>query len=296
MNMHKILERLILSFILLNAILLIINVGQNINRYCLSNQRIEAIKGILSKEGIDVDTELPRVYTPKRKYFAEFKDYTLANKEQMVKYIFGNSMNNVKVSIPNASADSSNAERIYTKDSEKVSFEGREIIYENSSVDKTDAAISIEYVKGLCRDFINRIGKSRDYNNAHIEYEKQGEKYEVIYYPSIKGLPIFSTYIKFEVYADGIRSARMYFVNIDSKDSSSASKEICPIDLVLFKIGDYVEKNEKLHITNVQLGYGSSTAYETSLLGEEIIPVYKITIEGLDSDIFVNAYTNELVE
>lgn len=296
MNVNKILGRLILSFLLLNIVLLIINSMQNLNKYRLSNERIETIKGILSDNHIYIDSELPKVHTPKHKYFTEFKDYTLANKEEMVKCIFGNNMSDVKVSIPSAGNNFQNSERIYTRGNEKISFEGRKIIYENNSINKSQDVVSAEYVRGLCREFIKRIGKSKDYDNAYIEYHSADNEYKMIYYPTIKGLPVFTTYIQFEICAQGIRRVEMYFVDIDKKNNLSVNKEICPVDLVLFKIGDYIDSKKDIHITDVRLGYGSSSTSGNSFLGQEIIPVYKITIEGLDLPVFVNAYTNERVE
>ena len=51
-----------------------------------------------------------------------------------------------------------------------------------------------------------------------------------------------------------------------------------------------------MYITDVTLGYKVIDERNILLLGAQLIPVYKIQIKGLNTPIYVNAYTNKRIE
>ena len=116
------------------------------------------------------------------------------------------------------------------------------------------------------------------------------------FYAKYEKLPIFDIYISFEIVDDEIQTATMNLGQISQLEENKNKKEIYPIDLILFGIDDELNIEKPIYITDITLGYKAVEERNISLLGAQIIPVYKIYIKGLNSPIYVNAYTNQRIE
>ena len=108
----------------------------------------------------------------------------------------------------------------------------------------------------------------------------------------LEDLPVMDSSLEFYVNSEGVMNAKMCLADIQVE--SSAKKDIYAADLVLFGIEDYMIENGYSEIEKVTLCY-KQEENEENVLGQKIIPAYKIEIKGLEAPLFVNAYTNKLL-
>lgn len=296
MNGKKILVRLNCLFLAINIILLILNLLVKSSEYKISSQRLENISQVLEKEGISISCDLPIEYSPKRNAVLSFTESNM--KYTLEKNFFGNNMASVKHSVGESKVEAySDGKMQYcTFNNEVLGFGGNYIYYENKNVTDEGKTISNEAAKKLCDALIDRIyvGKKETFE---IQYFMKDGHVEVLYHQLFDGIPVLDTSMKFQVCDNGVMSAEFYVGDITV--SATEKKDIYPVDLVLFGIKDQIKddakEQSKLVIKEVSLAY-TTLSNEDERWGQEIVPVYKIIIEGLENQVFVNAYTNEIIK
>lgn len=295
MNGRKILNELIAIFIFLNVALFTFNVIKTVANYRLSEARINNVIYALEQKQIYLETKLPRNFGPKEQ--ATLSDLlgssTTVERYDLVSALFGAKNGNITVS-----KDSNEPDVIIHKfQDEALEFSRNTITYTNSSVpDKGTQKISIQNAKKVCKAFIKRLNYSKVFENADIQYSEVENCLEMTFFERHKGLPVFDTYITFEIVDGQIKKATMKLGKISKLEGEVGKKTIYPIDLVLFGIDDDLEVEKPIYITNITLGYKTINQKNIALLGAQLIPVYKIEFKGLNNPIYVNAYTNKRIE
>ncbi len=78
------------------------------------------------------------------------------------------------------------------------------------------------------------------------------------------------------------------------KQENNDRSDIYAVTQVLFKLSEDLDSSEITTINEIMLGYAREQVKNAYFVKEKAIPMYKITIEGLNTPLFVNAYTNEL--
>ena len=116
------------------------------------------------------------------------------------------------------------------------------------------------------------------------------EYWKITYYPLLEDLPVMDSYLEFYVSSEGVMNAKMYLADIQLE--SEIKKDIYAVDLALFGIEETVLENGYSEIEKVTLCY-KQEENEENVLGQKIIPTYKIEVKGLEEPLFVNAYTNK---
>lgn len=303
MNGRRILTTLIRGFVVLNIALLILNGIKFFSAYRLSAERVEDIIAILNEQGIQVECELPRVYIPRMEAILTLQtgaNTSTTNRYDIAKTIFGKSMSNVVITNATIGGEyNQRTARTYSRDGESLIFDQEEIVYLNENEIKAKEQMTVKKAKQLCQQFIDQIKYKDLFKDAYVQVKDKGEYTSLIYYPKFDGIPVFSNYIKFELVNNKIYMAKIRVGYIES--TNKIRENIYPIDLVLFGIKDELEKrdvnmDETVYITDITLGYESIDVRNATIFGEQLIPVYKIIIKGLDLPILVNAYTNIGIE
>lgn len=296
MNAKKILSKLIVIFVVLNIVLMAINGMRMINSYTLSRERVKNIKAVLEERGIVLETSLPLIFTPKTKAALNIDSATAELREQMVKELFGENQKEVAITNLMGTSEQGETIRTYTKGKESIAFERDQIIYTNGEALEGEGMLSVKEAKAKCSAFIAGFKYTRSFKKAYIECVQNEEGMTLTYYPRFEGIPVFSSYIQFEMGPGGIKKAIMHIGTIGALNSDQVKQAIYPIDMVLFGIEDELALQKPITITAITLGYHSVSATSLNLLGEKLVPAYKIQIEGLREPLFVNAYTNTRIE
>ena len=293
MNGKKVLNRLINLFIVINIVLLIINCVSKRNEYILSQERISNIIKLLGQSGIEVKAELIRDYSPKSAADLVFIGDSVAVRNHVVKKFFGNDFKDVKRSTATSSKTQGRSVFYYTLGEETLAFDHDELIYENEGIGMDETRPELETAKSMCNQLISRM----DFGQQDLTYRITEEAYDtywkLTYYPVIEEMPLLDSYMEFIVGSSGVITASMYLADVEVQNNSK--QNIYAIDLVLFEIEDYMIEHGYTTIEEITLCY-KREKNEENVLGQQIIPAYKIKMSGLDDAIFVNAYTNQILE
>lgn len=294
MNGRKILNRLIIIFIAINVILFVFLSVRRLIQYQLPKERMDNIIAVLADKNITFKCELPRDFEPKSSATLTYTGDSVAARNDLVSALFGSSPSKILRSTGSREEDPSSKIYYFTKEKEQLSFNQQQIVYVNSNVDVLTPKPSPLEAKRMAETFIKRLKLGQMYSSSYVEVREEEHCIDLIYFPVFNNIPIFDLPIEMKVYQEGIGSATLYLGEINQiKDSKG---RITPIDLVLFGIEAYIPEKNHMVIEDITLGYKKIQKKGSNLWGEQIIPVYKIVIEGLENPIFVNAYTNEIVK
>lgn len=300
MNVGKVLNRLIQVFLVFNILLLIANGIKITTSYVLSEERIANITSILKERNIQIDVVLPKKFMPKLKGAVFVEEMSLQLREQIVKALISPKLEEIVVSTDN-NTYGKKSNRVYTKDGITLTFAGENIAYSNTNIagyEPVDQSVA----KKMCKSFMNQLALSNIFDHAYIQDVSTPSETKLIYYPKFENIPVFDSYIEFTVTKNGIARANMHMAYIKGIQSIETKYTIYPIDSVLFSLGDHIDLDKHIdlkntvRITDIVLGYHSVNTEGMDILQHEIIPTYKIIIEGLNKPVFVNAYTNKEVK
>lgn len=293
MNGKKIFDGLIKLFLILNVILWGVNYVSQRNEYNLSEERISQITQLLESKGITLSMEPDRNFSPKSTADLQYLGEDIALREEIVKYFFGNKLASVKRFKQESTTYPGEEMRLYALEDETLIFDKYALHYENASNEGTRTKPSIEQAKKMCHQLLKRMNYGHKKMDYEIEVVEADESLILTYFPKLEGIPILDAYRRFEVYEEGVARATLYLGEIEV--TSEEGKTIYPIDLMLFGIEETLGERGVTEITNIKLVYKRSKS-EDSIWGQQIIPVYKIEAKGLEEALFVNAYTNELLD
>lgn len=296
MNTKKVLNRLLQMFLAINILLFGINFIKSTTSYFLSQDRLKDITVILQERGITVDVELPRVFTPKLQGSMIIPENTSERREEVVRALLGPRMDEAAISTQNTQLSHQVASRIYTLNNVAITFNREDILYSNDNLSEDKKPENIRAAKQSCKTFISAIGLDETLKNPYIKIVESEEAMVLVYYPRFEGVPVFDSYIAFTVKDRGIARAAVHVAKVEPLKGASEKKNIYPIDMVLFGIEDYLDVQKPVRITDIVLGYCSLGTDGMDILEEEIVPAYKITVDGLDEPLFVNAYTNKEIK
>ena len=293
MNGKKVLDGLIKLFVILNLALFIFNYTSKKSEYLLSEERVEHITQLLKQEGISIDTELIRDFSPKKSADLQYIGDGISIRDEIVKNFFNKDLASVKRFRKESEVNVGEEVRYYSLNNETLIFDKYALIYKNESNESNNAKPTIDQAKKMCMSFLKRIG----YGNTSADYEVEVLEHEhyltLTYFPKLEGIPILDEYMVFDVYQSGVANGMMYLGKIEV--TSEKGKAIYPIDLVLFGLEEYMLENQYTNISEVTLVYKRAKS-EDNVWRQQIIPVYKIKFDGLEEALFVNAYSNEILD
>lgn len=293
MNAKKILNQLIRVFAAINVVLFIGNFMCRGNEYLLSQERITHITKLFERDGISITTELSRDFVPKYTANLVFLGSSVAVRDKVTKRFFDGEISKVKRSTERGNNQVNGKKLCYTLGDERLAFDGNELIYTNAAAGKKVGKLKEEQAKNLCKKLLSRISKNKVNENYNVHIIEEEDYLKVIYYPTLEGVPILDSYMTFDVYSDGVASANMFLAQVEIQGEEK--KDIYSVDLVLFGMEDYFLENNYLQINKVSLCY-KFAGDEENILGQQIIPVYKIEVDGLEEPLFVNAYSNKVLK
>lgn len=283
-------------FIVINMLLLIGNVVKTLQLYRLTDERTENILQVLERQKITIGCELPTYYFPKKQGMLGVETDTTALRDNTLRAMFGETMAGVLISTqPNEDRYFANT-RVYTKGSESLAFNEQAMVYINDAVDSNKSQVNLKEAHQLGKQFIKRLKYQKLFRNAYLEEKIGANSIEITYYPKFEGVPVFSSYVRLTITHGSVERAELRVREVSSLDTKGVRQTVYPIDQILFGIADLVEIEAPFTIESITMGYKSIDASSITIFGEQIVPVYKIGIKGLEVPIFVNAYTNMRIE
>jgi hypothetical protein len=282
-------------FLAINILLFAVNFIKSTTSYFLSSDRLEDIARILEDREITVDVDLPRVFTPKLQASMIIPENTSERREEVVRALLG-SLDQAAISTQNNQSGLQEVSRTYTLNNISITFNRDDILYSNDNLAKDERPDHLRAAKDSCKKFIAAMGLSETLKNPYIKVIEDEEAMTLTYYTKFEGIPVFDSFIAFTVKDTGVAKAAVHVAKVEPLKATSVKKNIYPIDMVLFGIEDYFESQQPIRITDIVLGYCSLDTDGMDILEEEIVPAYKITIDGLEEPLFVNAYTNKEIK
>lgn len=289
MNLQKALRLTIGLFVLANLLLGVANYRKYIEVYQLSPTRQTYIENILAEKNIALVAKLPRYFFPMGSLSLEPFELTATLRDSLVEQILGKDQP-ITITKTKANKVYGKAGRIYTKDKESLSFYDNYVVYENKGIEPQPSVISEQEALKIAKQFMNAFKIEEKFKNTKISYKVESYGATLTYYEVYKGLPIFDSHVKISMTGDKVFSAT--FQGVSQIKEKTVKKEIYPIDLVLFGISDRLSEIENVTITDITLGFGMQNKEGVYFVKEEALPMYKIEATGLNTPLFVNAYTN----
>ncbi len=299
LNGKKVLDRLIILFIVINLILGTVNIVSSRRRYVISNDRVDNLYTVLKKDKVVVESELPLDFKPRPSVNVVYEISTPSMRDAIIRTIFKDSSSPILRSTEKSEEYQGITKYQFKSGDEKISFEKHNVEYINDDVDKTAEGIDEELANKYMYKFIKRMGIQDLYKESYIEYEEMDNYISIKYYPVIDGICLDDIYITMDVYKDGISAAKFPLTRIEYIESSY--REVIPVDRVLFGIDKYINSIPgvflpEIFIENIRIVYKKQNPESFNLWGEKNIPMYKLNINGLEEPIFVNACTNEYIK
>ena len=299
MNGKKVLNRLILLFVVLNLILATFNVIASSRRYVVDGERLQNLYAVLEQQNVDIESNLSIDFEPRPTINIIYEINTNNIRDGIVRSIFEDNISEVLRSTEKSQNYKGFERYQFEYGGEKLSFEKYDVEYTNQNVDKTLEGVNKDIAKRHIEIFVKKIGIEDLYKNMYIEYEEANNYIKAKCYPVIESTVMDDIYISVEVYKDGISQAHFPVVRVETVENSY--RDITPIDRVLFGIDAYINNMlgiqlDNIVIKDVKLVYKKQNPESYNLWGEKNIPMYKMNIGDLEKPIFVNAYTNEYVK
>lgn len=294
MNWNKALNVLILIFIGVNVILAGANYEKNISIYKLSPKRIENVVKVFNEENITINAMLPTDFRPCKSLWTEPFQMTSEIRDQIVGSFFGKDKDRVMISQIASNMAYEKMKRVYKLDTKSLMFGENNLFYQDESIALKEGNLSKSEAEKMAKSFLRQIGQDKKFKNAKSEYRSESYGAVVTYYEVYEGIPLFDSFAVFQITPEGV--ATFYEQNVKVVESSSEVTPLYPIDKVLYGLQDEEVFGETVTIEDISLGYGMENSEGMHILKEEAVPMYKIVLSGLDEPIFVNAYTNVVVD
>lgn len=292
MNGKRILKKLIGLFLIINVILFMFNYANTSTTYTLTKGRVDNIKAVLADRGIAISAQLPRNFSPKSSANLSFMDN--AFRYTIEKNFFGNNLASVKHSVGTSESGHGHGKVQYSVlEDEVLAFTGKNLLYTNKQIKAWDKKPNLKEAKAFCQKLIKRIDPKLNVDDYKLQIEERENYWLLTYYLVFEGIPVLDSYMTFRVCEDGVASGEVHLATLEI--TSEEKKDIYPIDLVLFNLPDYIEGQDNLEISDIELVY-KRNSNSNNMWGQNIVPAYKIQIKGLEEALFVNAYNNQILK
>lgn len=294
MRWDRALNLLIIIFLCINLALAWINYESLVVTYQVTDERIDTITSILKKNNIEVDTKLPKVFSPKSSIWIEPIEITSNMRDQVVTKVLGEDRTQITITKDAYDAKYGRNALVYNKGEEELKFYKERILYHNKGLENEVSTLNQKEALKIAKDFVERFKLENHFDNVKIESRSGSYGWDVTYYEVYKGLPVFDSFVKMRVSDAGVLSAELRCLVIT--DKVGQLKPLYPVDEVLFGLPEIDLDQTDYVVESVELGYRLDHTEGMHILAEEAVPMYKIQMRGLITPIFVNAYTNTYEE
>ncbi|OOB77164.1 MAG: hypothetical protein BEN18_11260 [Epulopiscium sp. Nuni2H_MBin001] len=291
MDDSKALNWLLVIFIVLNISLGVGNYQKYITAYRLSDESVEQIIAFLKAGNIEVSDELPREYGAINTINIIPVNITLDLREYLVDSFFGPERLGVTITEILEDTAYDNKLRVYKRNNMSLTFSTYQILFKDESIEINSQVSEREALK-YAEAFYKLHGYNKLGKKVKIDYKKESYGASVTYYELYNNLPIFDSYLCMQITQDGVFSSLMQFSEV--KEENNNRNEIYAVNQVLFKLHQIIEPTGITTITDIVFGYAREQIGNVFFFKEEAVPTYRITLEGVNTPLYVNAYTNEL--
>lgn len=293
MNWDKAMNLLIIMFISINLYLGLGNYNKYVLSYRLDTNQVDTVKALLEEDAIYIQGDLPLSYKPMGTVWLKPMMIDNSLRDRIIKAILSEDLAQVIIRKDKEVDGQSTEHLVYTYDNKELKFAGNQVNYSDQNVSQEAVVGEKKQLLATANDFVTRLDLSENYKNKIINYKIESYGAEVTYYEVYKGFPLFDSYVKMKITPEGVAQAELKLTKQEERVMNTQS--IIPINRILFELSEVIDAVEAVNILNIELGYGIQERKRMHFLEEELIPMYKIEISGLNESLFVNAYTSELI-
>jgi hypothetical protein len=274
-------KNLIIIFLsVLNMLLLALVIRDRLSYYVTADQE-RAIRGLLSRNGISMYSEMLRDFTPKKELSMAAYNYDMSS---LSSAFFGDRTVTQTV-VYNRT--------IYMAGDAMLTLQSGSLSYTNAT--GTGALeLTRESAAAACSEFIKKMGP--DFTGFRLDRTKASDlNMRLEYRDTYKKELVYSNYIIFELNETGIIRIDLIY-NKTKGYSSQPPREICPADEALFAFlqrvsetagagsyaGLFINKMDMVYLQE-EMGSDANAVYTAS-------PYYRIYVDDVDEPYLVNAY------
>jgi len=292
MNWNRILDTMLIIFIVLNILIFGYSKLSTQNQYVLSYERESLLKEIMYDEGITMYNFYPS-YEPMASLIVQVPDY---DREAIITRIFDGMdyVSDRELTIERVIYDAysyNNQTLVFYSGNYAglIDYKGPSPLYQVKAFEENSVTI---LAKEFADDLIGSIAPLEVYN---VYYDEELEQYHVLLNQVDDEILMLCDYVEVVISEDGIVSARASVYPIVSR--SGEKKELYPIDEVLYKWMDTIDvaSNELARIKSIDIGYHIGLDELNKDASIEAVPYYQIIMQ--DGTMYdISAYTNQLIK
>lgn len=284
MNWNRVLNVLILIFLLLNVVLFVLKQKTDVEKYTLSSEREQQLRDILTTEkNIAVYDYLPAFYPKSR-----LELQTPQVDQEKIKEMFFEG--DVKISMTE-----NNAEKYYDGQQEIYFYKGDNkgvVFYKGTNKNYVPKNSSENAIIETAKKFANDIFLGKAKMVLTHTHTVDGE-YIFLFNEQYRKQTLFCNYVTIRIDKNGVKEAQA--LRYKPLDFLTSSLNIVAVDEALYNLMFSLNNsnNELLKITDIDLGYDLDIDDNVNAVIFEAIPYYRVKMVN-GEDYFINAYTNKI--
>ncbi len=271
----------ILLLVVLNAflgVLLYLNGG----RYRLTGEQIKTVQGMLSQNGMTLNTNVIKTFRP-------LPTLTLS------RYTY-----DTDIVIPALFDDSANVKRtteynrtIFRNDNERLTIQNEMLSYEkNITPTQPQKPVTRSAALAACTKKIKQLGK--DFAEFKLDYVHESNNLFVMYFLEAYGRnTIYSNYMRVVV-IDGAVS-RMDIMRFTPESIGDKRIPVCSAAEALFSFAQYTRNTSPVVIDRIDLVYYLEDMYPKDNISIKATPFYRIYTSLNSTPYLINAFTNTVI-
>lgn len=289
MQIQKMLNVLILIFLVINVGLFFYLRQAEESEYTLTNARIEQVKNILEDRGIILSTDIPTAFYPMARLIIEQPEHLekeletrFFGDEASVRYSDGEN----RVTGP---SDNGGILKFLTGDED-----GRIIYINETPVYTVGDFGSIIELRNTANGFVKDLTlDSGDYEITDERLNEEKSFYFFYFNESYEDALLFCNEVRLKMEEKGITEATS--IRYIPRFFDEEAMEIYPADHMLYEFMGYLgdEGMTDVEIRDIDLGYHLGPDGLGNQLTAEIEPYYRVRI-GTGQTFYINAYTNDI--
>ncbi|MCC8013725.1 MAG: two-component system regulatory protein YycI [Eubacterium sp.] len=272
MDWNKAKNYTIILLLILNAVLLGLNLAEDLSRR-LSKTEVENIIAVLESNNITVETEVPQSAESLPQLNLAAANYSLFD---LVNIFFKTDERVKRTEEFNAT--------IFKTDDCELRVDGDIVTY----TDKGLVVLTAEKAEETAREYMERLNELFPEFSYEYTAEAEGElrvKYDMRY----KGNDCFNNFCEFKFGSGGMTVSLRYLKPLGF---SGAKSEVYCADVILLSFMNGIREiypDEHLTVSKLELGYLAK--YEKEGETSEAIPYYRIILKEKSEVCYINGYT-----
>ncbi len=277
MNWSRAKTLTIVFLVVLNAFLGIMLAFEQ-SKYVLGSARQTAIINLMEKNGIRIETPIPKFFKPRRQLTIAQNIY---DEHWITETFFPDTTTDIK-------AQTDGERHIYSTDDAVLVLMNGYLSYDRPKGTGVYEQMDVKTALSLCGEVVKRSGLTDFYTDVISESE---EGIRVVYCERFKGMTILTNFMDFYVTKNGIMQIDCVYGA--PQGFTGTSIEVCAADEAMYSFMREARNafgNRELFVDKMDMVY-----FQDDRTADAAVPYYRIYVRGIELPFLINAYTNKLV-